>query len=130
MSADKFRRIADLQKQLQRAAEWRLEDLRQQQHQLRAAERETLQALADDSNLCAGLVPALVRRLGRLATEADAVSVAKDQQAEVVLERTRLVELAHRRRRAADYIRERGNEAATLDELADHSAGSPGARLR
>lgn len=119
MAAERFRRIVDLQTQLHRAAEWRLQDLRRQEQELRFAEQEVLGALNRDDPLYSRLAPTLARRLTRLAAEAEMTSAAGDRQADVVIEQTRQLEQAERRRKATENVRQRAVEKAALGDVID-----------
>lgn len=128
--ADRICRIVGVQRQMQRAAEWALNDLRRQEHRLQAAQHEVVAALARDDGLLVGMAPALSRRLCGLASQADALAAAGDRQAEFVLEQTGRLKQAERLERAVGGELERAGERSGLEDLVDLIAGGARATLR
>lgn len=117
--SDRIRRVVSAQRELQRAAEWALHDLRRQEAAVRTARQEIVTALARDDNLLVGLAPALSRRLDRLAARADELALARRHQAEVLRERTGRLRQAERLGRAAEVAVARSDEKSGLEELVD-----------
>lgn len=130
MRVDRVRRFVEIQKQLQRAAEWQLRDLRHQEHRLHAAQQDVLEALNGDDPLHSRLAPTLARQLGRLAAKAESLVPVADQQAVVVIDRTLRLEQSERRRRAIEVAQDRASESRSLGDLIDLIAGGPRAMLR
>lgn len=119
MRAENFRRVLDIQKQLQRAAEWRLHKLREEEHRLELAQQDLVAALSREDKLSMWLAPTMTRRLGSLAAEADNVAAAGERQAELVLEQTGRLKLAERLERALGKEQERAQEKSSLTDLVD-----------
>lgn len=128
--ANKVRRIVGVQRQMQRAAEWALHDLRRQEHGLRVSQHEVLAALARDGALFIALAPALSRRLSGIASRADALEAAGDRQTELLLEQTGRLRQAERLERTVGSEIERTGERTGLEDLVDLIAGGARARLR
>ena len=127
---DKVRRFVDIQRQMQRAAEWALHDLRQEEHRLQMAQQEAVAALNGENELNIWLAPALTRRLGRLATEAEAAAAAGEQQVDVVLRQAGRLKHAERLQRALDREDERAREKTGLSDVVDAIVGRRGAIVR
>jgi len=121
--AAKLERLARVQTQLQRAAEWALHDLRRELDALQQRERAILDALARDNALLLGLAPALTARLSELKTHSDRVQRACEDQADRVMEQTRRRTLIERME--LDLVRKiaRAAENARLEEISASRTG-------
>lgn len=124
MRVEKVRRFLDVQKQIQRSAEWTLHELRQEQHRLQQAQQELVTALNREDPLNMWLAPALTRQLGRLAAEEHGVAAAGKQQTDFVLEQTGRLKQAERLERALGTERERVREKTVLSEVIDVVVGT------
>ena len=127
---DKVRRFADVQRQLQRAAEWTLHDLRQEQHRLQVAQQEVVEALNREDELSLWLAPSLTRQLTRLATAAEAATAAGDRQVDVVLQHAGRLKHAERIDRALGREEERTREKNGLGDVLDATVGRPREMVR
>lgn len=125
-----MRRFVDVQRQLQRAAEWALHDLRQEEHRLQSAQQEVFVALGRDDGLTRSLAPALTRQLGRLAADAAAAAAAGEQQADVVLQQAGRLKHAERIQRGLDCEEGRTREKNGLADVLDAILGSRAAMVR
>ena len=130
MRMGKVRRFVDVQRQLQRAAEWELHDLRQEEHRLAQAQQEVVAALNRDDELTFALAPALTRRLARLATDAETAAAAGKRQVDVVLQHAGRLKHAERVERALGREEERTREKNGLSDVLDVLIGSPRAIVR
>jgi hypothetical protein len=130
MRVDKVRRFVDVQKQIQKAAEWTLHDLRQERHRLQQAQEDVVEAMNREDPLNMWLAPALTRQLGRLTAEEISVAAAGEQQTNVVLEQTGRLRQAERLEHALGTERARAHEKTALSEVIDVVVGSAHARLR
>jgi hypothetical protein len=119
----KVRRFADIQRQLQRAAEWTLNDLRQEEHRLREAQQEVFAFLDRDDELSIGLASTLTRRLARLASEVEAAAAAGARQVDVVLQQASRLKHAERLERTLGAEEEKAREKMALGDLLDVVAG-------
>lgn len=128
--AERFRRIFSVQRQLQRAAEWALHDLRQQEDVLHSTEQKTLAALASDNALLLGLAPALTAQLSNLKAQSDQLHLARDHQADLVMEQTRRVKQAERVERRLMSKADKMQESARLEELRLGAASGTADRKR
>lgn len=129
MRLQTVRRIVEVQRQLHRAAEWKLGELRQQEADLAQAQQEVIGALNGDASLHGRFVHAMARQLGRLAAQSDAVTESRDRQAEVLREQTGRLKQAERMQQALGREEARAGERESLDALADLLAGRPAASL-
>lgn len=130
MRIEKVRRFLDVQKQIQRAAERTLHELRQERQRLQQAQADVVEALNREDPLNMWLAPALTRQLGRLSAEEHGVAVAGEQQTDVVLEQTGRLRQAERLERALGTERARAHERSALSDVIDVVVGSTRARLR
>ena len=121
--AGRIRRIVGVRRQMQRAAEWTLHDLRRREQGLRLSQHEVLSAFGRDDALLAALAPVLSRRLSSLAAQADALAAAGDRKAEHVLEETGRLRHAERLERAVAGEVERASHRSDLEDLVDVLAG-------
>ena len=119
MRVEKVRRFLDVQKQIQRAAEWTLHELRQEQHRLQEAQQDLVAALGREDALSIWLAPAVTRQLGRLAADETTVAAAGEQQKDLVLEQTGRLKHAERLERTLDAERGRERERAVLEDVID-----------
>ncbi len=127
---EKMRRFVDVQRQLQRAAEWELNDLRQEEHRLQRAQQEVFAALNRDDALSIWLAPALTRQLGRLAADVDAAVAAGEQQVEVVLRQAGRLKHAERIESALAAEDDRTREKNALGDIVDVIVGRRGTTVR
>jgi hypothetical protein len=120
---EKMRRFVDVQRQLQRAAEWTLHDLRQEEHRLQQAQQDVLEVLNRDDELSTGLAPALTRRLSRLATDVETAAAAGARQVDVVLQQASRLKHAERLERRLGSEEDRAREKLVLGDLLDVIVG-------
>jgi hypothetical protein len=120
---EKMRRFVDVQRQLQRAAEWTLHDLRQEEGRLQQAQQDVLAAISRDDELSIGLAPALTRRLARLATDAETAAAAGARQVDVVLQQASRLKHAERLERRLGSEEDRAREKLVLGDLLDVIVG-------
>ncbi len=130
MRVAKLRRVVDVQRQIQKSAEWTLHDLRQERLRLQQAQQDIVEALNRDDPLNIWLAPALTRQLDRLSVEEQGVAAAGEQQTNVVLEQTGRLKQAERLERTLGTERERAQERTALSDVIDAVVGRPHARLR
>ncbi len=130
MRVDKVRRFLDVQKQIQKSAEWALHELRQERYRLQQAQEDVLAALNREDPLAMWLAPALTRQLGRLTAEENSVAAAGQQQTDVVLEQTGRLKQAERLERALGVEHAREQEKTALADVIDGAVGNTQARLR
>lgn len=130
MRMEKVRRFVDVQRQLQRAAEWELADLRQEEHRLQLAQQEVFAALNRDDALSMWFAPALTRQLGRLAADAGAAAAAGERQVEEVLRQAGRRKHAERIERALATEDNRTREKNGLSDVVDVIVGRPGTMVR
>lgn len=109
----------DVQRQLQRAEEWALHDLRQEKHRLQQAQETIFAALNGDTKLGGRLAPALARQLTRLAADTESVSAAGDRQADVVFRHAARLKQAERLERELAREERRTREKQELGDLLD-----------
>lgn len=128
MRMEKVRRFVDVQRQLQRAEEWALNEMRQEEHRLQTAQQEVFAALNRGDQL--GLAPALTRRLARLATDADAAAAAGARQVDVVLQHASRLKHAERLERKVSAEEEKVREKIALGDLLDVIVGGRRAIVR
>jgi uncharacterized membrane protein YheB (UPF0754 family) len=128
MRMEKVRRFVDVQRQLQRAEEWALNEMRQEEHRLQRAQQEVFAALNREDQL--GLAPALIRRLARLATDADAAAAAGARQVDVVLQHASRLKHAERLERKVSAEEEKAREKIALGDLLDVIVGGRRAIVR
>lgn len=121
--AAKLERLARVQTQLQRAAEWALHDLRRELDVLQQRERVILDALARDSALLLGLAPALTERLSELKAHSDRVQRACEDQVDLVMEQTRRRTLIEKMELDLAGKVERAAESARLEEISANRTG-------
>lgn len=124
MRVDKVRRFLDVQKQMQRSAEWALHELRHEQHRLQQAQAEVVTALSREAPLDMWLAPALTRQLVRLAAEQHGVAAAEERQTDVVLEQTGRLRQAERLERALGTEQARTRERTLLSDVIDVAVGT------
>jgi hypothetical protein len=127
---DKVRRFVDVQRQMQRAAEWTLNDLRQEQHRLQQAQQEVVAAMSGEDELSIWLAPTLTRRLARLATDAEAAAMAGESQTDVVLQHSGRLKHAERLKRALGREQDRAREQTGLSDVLDVMIGGRKAMVR
>lgn len=120
---EKMRRFVDVQRQLQRAAECALNDLRQEEYRLQHEQQDVVAALNRDAALSMGLAPALTRRLARLAAETQAAAAAGERQVELVLQQARRLKHAERIERTLGAEEDRAREKVVLGDLLDAIVG-------
>jgi hypothetical protein len=130
MRMDKVRRFADVQRQLQRAAEWELNDLRQEQHRLQQAQQELVTALNRDDPLSRWLAPSLSRKLTRLAADTEEAAAAGRRQVDVVLQHAGRLKHAERVERSLEREEQRTREKNALSDTLDVIIGGPRAIVR
>jgi hypothetical protein len=130
MRLDKMRRFVDVQRQLQRAAEWTLHDLRQEEHRLHQAQQDVFAALNREDDASISLAPALARRLARLATDAEAAAAAGARQVDVVLQQAGRLKHAERLEQTRDREEDRAREVRGLSDLLDVIVGGRAAIVR
>jgi uncharacterized membrane protein YheB (UPF0754 family) len=130
MRTEKVRRFVDVQRQLQRAAERTLNDLRQEEYRLHQAQQDVFEALNGEDELSIGLAPALTRRLARLVTDAQAAAAAGDRQVDIVLQQASRLKHAERLERTLASEEDRAREKIALGDLLDVILGGPGATVR
>jgi hypothetical protein len=128
MRVDKVRRFLDVQKQIQKAAEWTLHELRHERQRLQQAQEDVVAALNRDDPLNIWLAPAYTRQLGRLTADENSVAAAGRQQSDVVIEQTGRLKQAERLERTLGTERAREQERTALADVIDIVVGS--ARLR
>jgi hypothetical protein len=92
----KVARIAAVQKQIHRLAEWQLIDLRRREETLREQSRELITCLNDDTALHGLFVAPMAKRLTSIGIETGAVSKACEAQSERVLSEGRKLRHAER----------------------------------
>ena len=126
MRMDKVRRFVDVQRQLQRAAELELRELRDEEHRLLQAQQDVLAAMNRGDELSLSLAPALTRTLGRLTTDAGTAAAAGDRQVEVVLQRASRLKHAERLERRIASDEDRAREKKALGDLLDVVVGAAG----
>jgi hypothetical protein len=119
MRVAKVRRFVDVQRQLQRAAERELHDLREEQRNLQSAQEEVLVALGREDELSRSVAPALTRRLGRLAADAEATASAGERQVGVVLQLAGRLKHAERLQQALGCAEKRRIEGVDLANVLD-----------
>lgn len=124
MRVDKVRRFLDVQKQIQRSAEWELHELRHEQHRLQQAQHEVVTALSREDPLNMWLAPALTRQLVRLAAEHHGVAAAEERQTGLVLEQTGRLRQAERLERALGTEHARAREKTMLSDVIDVVVGT------
>jgi hypothetical protein len=124
MRVDKVRRFLDVQKQMQRSAEWALHELRHEQHRLQQAQQEMITALSREDPLNMWLAPALMRQLVRLAAEENGVAAAEERQMDIVLEQTGRLRQAERLERALGTEHARAREKIVLSDVIEVVAGT------
>ena len=127
---EKLRRFVDVQRQLQRAAEWTLHDLRQEEHRLREAQQDVFAVLNRGDELSMGLAPALTRRLARLASDVETAAAAGARQVDIVLQQASRLKHAERLERTLGAEEERAREKMVLGDLLDVVVGGRGAIVR
>lgn len=130
MRMEKVRRFVDVQRQLQRAAEWALHDLRQEEYRLHQEQQDVFAALNRGDELSISLAPALTRRLGRLANDADATAAAGERQVEIVLQHAGRLKHAERIERRIGQEEDRAREKIALGDLLDVIVGGREAIVR
>lgn len=119
---DRIRRIVGVQNQLQRAAEWALQDLNREAEALREREESILDALGRDNALLLGLAPALTERLSELKARSDGVQAAREQQTDLVIEQAGRRAQAEKIERDLLSQLERAHENARLEEISGGGA--------
>lgn len=130
MRTEKMRRFVDVQRQLQRAAERTLHDLRQEEHRLQQAQQEVICVLNRDDELSIGLAPALTRRLARLGSDVEAAAAAGARQVDIVLQQASRLKHAERLERRLDAEENKAREKTVLGDLVDVILGGRGAIVR
>lgn len=104
----KIRRIQAVQAELHRLAEWRLASLARKQEELATEQTVLIASLNDEDQLHGLFVGAMARRLRALAGETERVKVAREAQADRVLDEARRLKQAERMvdRASVDHRRE------------------------
>jgi hypothetical protein len=130
MRVAKVRRFLDVQRQLQRAAERELHDLRREQQQLQIAQEEVLVALSREDELTRRMAPALTRRLARLAADAETAASAGERQVAVVLQQAGRLKHAERLEHVLGCAEKRKQNEHDLADVLDVVLGSPPTMVR
>jgi hypothetical protein len=123
MRTEKLRRFVDVQRQLQRAAEWRLHDLRQEEHRLQQAQEDVFAVLNRGDELSIGLAPALTRKLARLASDVETAADAGARQVYIVLQQASRLKHAERIERTLASEEDRAREKMVLGDILDVIVG-------
>src|SRR5262245_22892343 len=124
---DRIHRIAVVQEQLHRLAEWRLADLQRQEDELADRQRALIEALNDDQRLQGLFVDSAAKRLTAVSAESTKVAQAKDRQADRVFAEARRLKQAQRMAGVAAAAVRRDDEQRTLETVVEASvSGSIG----
>lgn len=129
MRLKSVRRISHVQRQLQRVAEWKLQELRQQEDELRVAQQQVIGALNEETGLHGQFVHAMARHLTQLAVQSDSLAASRKRQDALVREQTGRLKQAERMENAVAREDARTREKEALSDLIDMIAGHPGTSL-
>ncbi|HVY43462.1 MAG TPA: hypothetical protein VG966_10555 [Hyphomicrobiaceae bacterium] len=128
--AEKTRRIARVQQQMQRAEEWRLGDLQRRRSRVEADEREVLAALGEENALHGLFLDTMARRLHALAQEAARLRDEEKAQIRRLLAATGKLKVAERLAATAAEEARREEDKKQLADIIDETVARKDASLR
>lgn len=125
----KAERIVDVQRQIQRAETWRLENLKHTIADIEAAEVEVIAALNSDDALHGLFIEARARRLRALNEDRSRALVELEHQTAVVLEQSSKLKGAERLLKDVTEEADRAAEQAELQEVIERAVAAGDASL-
>lgn len=123
--ADKMARIAAIQQQLHRLAEWDLMELRRREQDLEAQQHHLIEVLNDREGPLGRFVEATSRRLGAASSASSIVVKEKAKQADIVVAASRRLKQVQRMASAAAQLEFQQQDKRTLEDLVNPARPNP-----